>query len=330
MDKPTVVIDKSLLQPIFQPICGMPDEARSGRTICFLVDNFTVWAPPMLIEEIAANYYRPTRKTPKDLAAKMLGTILRFRLMEHPLELVYQEVILRRAISTGFDLNPTMAGKYRRWMTDPDAYLAELEQLFLGRYQGKQERVDDQKQFQGPFKDPGNPDALNFPDDAAFVHYGKGFLEAMFTEPRSRATRFFGYVCKRVNKWHPEASPQTVRAFSELALADLGRIPFTHDFLLAYLLYLSAPVARIGPEQARKSNPLVLPGDQINNEEDEEYVSSAVLCDYLLTCDRGMHRMAELLNSACLFKHAGSRQRQAVLIPRTDVGGIESLLAPLA
>src|ERR1035437_9799494 len=211
----------------------MPDEARSGRTICFLVDNFTVWAPPMLIEEIAANYYRPTRKTPKDLAAKMLGTILRFRLMEHPLELVYQEVILRRAISTGSDLNPHRASKHRRWMPEPDAYLAELEQLFLGRYQGKQERVDDQKQFQGPFKYPGNPDALNFPDDAAFVHYGKGFLEAMFTEPRSRATRFFGYVCKRVNKWHPEASPQTVRAFSELALADLGRIPFTHDFLLA-------------------------------------------------------------------------------------------------
>jgi hypothetical protein len=325
MDKPTAVIDKCLLQPI----CALEDKTRS-RFLRFLMEHFTIYATPMLIEETAANYYRPTRKTPKDLAAKMLGAILRFRLMEHPLELVYQEVILRRVISTGFDLNPTMAGKYRRWMTDPDAYLAELEQLFLRRYQGKRKKLDDRKQFQGPFKDPANPDALNFPDDAAFVRYGKGFLEAMFTEPRSRATRFFGYVCRRVNEWHPEASPQTVRAFSALALADLGRIPFTHDLLLACLLYLSAPVARIGPEQARKSTPPVLPDDQINNEEDEEYVTSAVLCDYLFTCDRGMHRMAGLLNPACLFKHAGCKQRQAVLIPPTDVGRIEDLLGRFA
>jgi hypothetical protein len=95
-------------------------------------------------------------------------------------------------------------------------------------------------------------------------------------------------------------------------------------------MYLAAPVARIGRRETIRSNPLILSGRQINNEEDEEYVTSAVLCDYLFTCDTGMHRMADLLNTRCLFKHIGSRERQAVLVPRTKVDQLEGLLGTLA
>ena len=102
-----------------------------------------------------------------------------------------------------------------------------------------------------------------------------------------------------------------------------------HDAILAYLLYLSGPVARIGPKESIKANPFVLSGDQINNEEDEEYMTSAVLCDYLLTCDKKMHNMAEMHKTACRFKHSGQWPRASILTPRTMADQIEVFLASL-
>jgi hypothetical protein len=64
MDKPAVVIDKCLLQPI----CARQDEARL-RCFRFLMEHFTICVPPMLIEQTAANYFSPQPGITKDPVA---------------------------------------------------------------------------------------------------------------------------------------------------------------------------------------------------------------------------------------------------------------------
>ena len=166
MDKPTVIIDKSLLQPI----CALPG-TRSKDCLRFLKDNFTIYVPPMLTEEISANYYHPIPDIPKHLAAKMLTAISDFHWMEHPLELVYQEVVLKRSPSAGFGLNLTATSRYRDWMDDLNGHLVALKGLFRSRHERKQKAAAENRRFQEPLKDPTNFDALNFSDRAAFVQY---------------------------------------------------------------------------------------------------------------------------------------------------------------
>ena len=55
-------------------------------------------------------------------------------------------------------------------------------------------------------------------------------------------------------------------------------------------------------EESEESNPQVLSGNQINNEEDQEYVASALHCDRLLTCDDGMRRIADAFTQAGYWK----------------------------
>jgi hypothetical protein len=284
----------------------------------------------MLTQEIATNYYSPTPDTPRHLAANMLTAIAGFDWMEHPLELVYQEVILKRGPSAGLGLNPIMTGIYRDWMADLHGHMADLKALFRGRHEQKQKRVAENKRFRKAFKDPKNPDALILreDDEDAFVQKAELFLNAKLIDPDSRA-EFLAHRCKGLDKLHKESVGQTQAALAELDPGNIAAAPFTHDYLLAGLLYLLAPVTRIGPEETMASNPLVLSGDQVNNEEDEEYVTSAVLCDYLLTCDKGMHRMSGLLNRACLLKHPGARERRPVLLPRAEVDHLQRLLDPL-
>jgi hypothetical protein len=73
-------------------------------------------------------------------------------------------------------------------------------------------------------------------------------------------------------------------------------------YLLVELLYDVGPITKIGPSENEKSNSQVLSGNQINNEEDQEDVASALHCDRLLTCDDAMHRIADAFTQAGYWK----------------------------
>ena len=213
-------------------------------------------------------------------------------------------------------------------------WIFEFGKLFHDRDEGKQRTDAKYRRFQEPLKGRRNPAALIIPDDDAFVRNAEHFLHSMLLSPQSR-TLLASLMCKRLDQWHRESVGQTQSVLSELDPTTIAAVPFTHDYLLAHILYLSAPVAWIGRSETMKSNPLVLKGKRVNNEEDEEYVTSAVLGNYLFTCDKGMHKIAGLLNTACLFKHTGTKKRQAVLLPRAEVDGVEvdrleARLRPLA
>lgn len=325
--KPTAVIDKCVLQPI----CAIDDDRRSEHCLRFLADNFTIYAPVMLIEEIAANYYRPTEDISKESAVTMLQAVSQFRWMEHPLELVYQELVLKKGVRNEFELNPSMARIYSSWVSKPDAHDPELEEWFNQRYEKKQQNLEKRQAFQKRLRisDPTNPDCLSFSDLPAFVQTARQCVRLLFADRTWNAAFFSDYLGAILNGLHPEMTAKIKDALKELSFDQLLNRPFTHDYIHAYFMYLYAPVARIGPKKSQKSNPCILPGEQNNNEADEEYVTSALLCDYLLTCDKGMHTIAEIHKTASLFRHKGQRQRTSVLIPRQIANQVDRHLAYL-
>ena len=312
MNKPTAVIDKCLLQPI----CAIADDSRREHCLRFLMENFTIYAPVMLIQEIAANYYRPTEKIPKELAVTMLKAVRDFRWMEHPLELIYQEVVLKKDVANDFELHPALAADYRSWMSNLDTHRPEFEERFLRLYQYKLWKKAAKEEFQRPLKDPANPESPNFRNLGTFIQCAHGGLRREVADSNSRMAFFSKLVLQHLTEWHPETVARTEETFLEL---DLNKAPYTHDCMLAYAMYLLAPVARIGPDRSKRANPYVLSGDQINNEEDEEYVTSALLCENLLTCDKRMQSMAEMHKTFSLFRHKGKWPRSLTYVPRTLV-----------
>ena len=316
---PTAVIDKCLLQPI----CQIADQQHRELCLQFLMENFTIYAPVMLIQEIAANYFRPTEKIPKELAVTMLKAIREFRWMEHPLELIYQEVVLKKDVANDFELHPALAADYRGWMSNLDTHRRELEERFLRLYEYKIWKKAAKEKFQQPLKDPANPESPNFENLSAFIQYAHGGLRREIADSNSRMAFFSGIILQHLTEWHPETVTRTEETFREL---DLNQAPYTHDCMLAYAMYLLAPVARIGTDRSKRANPCVLSGDQINNEEDEEYVTSALLCENLLTCDKRMHSMAEMHKVASLFRHRGTWPRTSILVPREMVKQVEQFL----
>jgi hypothetical protein len=91
--------------------------------------------------------------------------------------------------------------------------------------------------------------------------------------------------------------------------------------LLAEILYDLAPISKVAnqhgdyasiwPQKARK---------QINDEEDQQYVAPGLMFQRLLTCDRGMHLIADLFAQRRLW------QGKSILIPRQEIHRLEDFL----
>ena len=102
------------------------------------------------------------------------------------------------------------------------------------------------------------------------------------------------------------------RALGEVTFDGLDPTRFTRNYLLAEVLYDLAPICQTGP------NPCgdwakVCRGPQINDEDDQQYVAAAMLCHRLLTCDKNMHKIADL------FSQCGIWPGTSELIPQTEI-----------
>jgi hypothetical protein len=99
---------------------------------------------------------------------------------------------------------------------------------------------------------------------------------------------------------HPERSREITAAFENFTLATSENYPITVGCLLARLSYNMAPLFKIG-RVGDRSSPKILgrkAKEQRNNLADEKYVASGLMCDRVITCDRGMKTILELFETA--------------------------------
>jgi hypothetical protein len=300
MTKLTTIIDKSWLQRI----CQRPDIA--DRVLGSLIEKCRPVAAVVLVEEITANRFQPGMD--QAVVSRMGQAVLDFHphWMEPPAELAFRELI-NGELLTDAGLPPDRAGRLREALLNPETASPSLAKWATNRYEEKKQRLPfrkrQQKEIRRLFQEKA-PALLRPLDLATFAKNGSSFLAMVLNKPSWKQVvleAYLGQIWRR-EAWHSDCAAQIDRAFAQLDYELLLKLPATHSYLLAELLYDVGPITKIGPPETEKTNRQVLSGNQINNEEDQEYVASALHCDRLLTCDENMHWIAEAFRRAGFWK----------------------------
>ena len=98
---------------------------------------------------------------------------------------------------------------------------------------------------------------------------------------------------------HPDAQQEIDAAFAQYGKDTFKVFPFTFNCLTVRLAYVLAPIVRIRTPTDSEPRMILKPKrrDQDNNWADEHYVLSALVCDRLLTMDKGMRNIANLFQA---------------------------------
>jgi len=312
-EKPFAVIDNSLLQGI----CKLPTE-KSDVLIQILKEKYRVVATPTLVEEIIVSFYERDA-TEKPALQKMLKAIQEMLLFEEPLELIFREFILGENIRANFQLNSHMAKMLGDVVGNPDSLSAEAPQWIIERRQEKTERLQARTEYQCLMKEKNDEASRIFPNHAAFMErviFQLGVeIDGSSELKICRLNRYLGSFIKRR---HPDCEELTQKAFIEATFDELDKTRFTRNYLLTELLYDWAVICKVTNEF---NQPIKILDDkkQINDEDDQQYVASALVCSRLLTCDKGMSSIAGFFSERKLW--AG----KPVYIPRDKIEKFENL-----
>jgi len=302
MTKPTTIIDKNWLQRI----CERPDIA--DRTLGSLKQRCQPAVALVLIEDVVANRFQS--RMDQGVVSRMIQAILDFRphWMEHPAELAFRELVKSERI-TNVGLSQDSAKRTYEALSNLHKASPDLGEWLANRYEEKKHRRTARKHQQVTFRQGAPAPFLHPPDLGTFARNGNSFVVMVMNNTEWRQRMLESYLGQTWRRWHGAESAEIDTALGGLSYELLLKLPFTKSYLLAELLYDVGPITRVGRPEREKSNPQVLSGNQINNEEDQEYVESALHCDRLVTCDTDMHTMAEA------FRQAGYWKGNCVFIP---------------
>ncbi|GEM_PF-1833465 len=323
MKKPTAVIDKNFLQGIVE--LSATDSKLSDELIATLTEKYQVVVTLVLIEEVVANYASlPTDQ--RELPRKMLDRILAFHpcWMETPLQLIFREFILKQNINADLGLAQPMAKLVSHVIENPDSCVPSLSGWVAARRQEKHERVRARVEHQRTRKQFYDEQSMRFPSLLAFMERGIQQL-CVEVDPSAhlRLRCLDRYLGRNLKMLQPNYVGLIEQAFAEATFDSLDRHRFTRNYLLAEILYDLAPISEIGPNQCGHYARLwpTNPGKQINDEDDQQYVSAALACDRLLTCDAGMHKIADL------FAERGIWTGKAIFVQRDKIRQLGEFLS---
>ena len=324
--KPPAVLDKNVLQRI----CELGSPEMEDERIHFLKENFQIAVTYELVVETMKGYSLSSDKT-KALHRKMLKRILDFypHWIEPAPSLVFKQLILKIDLDTCLGLDPAKARVFYRLISQPESYeeeFAKVAKIFQDeKSQRLQTRIALQKVFQESklFQEYLKLDLLNPPDFRSFLENNRRAFEFIMQCPDLKHSMLKASLGEPLKRWHSEHAGQIDQALAVLDCKQLDGLPFTRNYLLAEWLYDVGPVTRIG-KTVNENNQRVLSvkeEKQINNEQDQQYVAAAFACEHLFTCDKEMHRIANLFSQAHLWD--GS----SVLIKQSQIENLEEFIA---
>ena len=306
--KLSAVVDKCLLQGI----CKLP-RPDQDRLLDLLRERFDLVVTVVLIEEVIVNHIEG-----KLGAARMLELISSFYpfWVEMPFHLIFRELILKENVYLNSQLPPQRAEMFLQAVENPNSLAPDSQRWAAERRKEKEERLLARREHQELRRKTYNPDWLRVPDPAAFMERGIQQLCIEIDHSQEmKVRRLNRYLGRNLKKLYPEGADSIDRAFSEVTFDGLDLTRFTRNYLLAEVLYDLAPISKVGPNQCGHYANLWEQnrGKQINDEDDQQYVAAALGCHHLLTCDKGMHKIADL------FAQRGIWSGKSDLIPRIKI-----------
>lgn len=123
-------------------------------------------------------------------------------------------------------------------------------------------------------------------------------------EPTKKKELLETILGKNFRTRHQECVNEIEEAFSKYSLETFALFPVVRNCLTVRLAYFFGPSVRI--QTPTDSEPQIIlksdRRDQDNNVADEQYVITALMCDRLLTRDKGMRNIANIFQANGLWK----------------------------
>jgi hypothetical protein len=294
LNKPTAVIDKSLLQAI----CELPGDKRD---LCFntLLSRYFLVVPEILVEEVWGNLANPS-------AGKSLATInMMVRCLLHlqngwiaePLEIAFMELVKHDPLeilpkpnafvmNSFFCLNPGDPA-LKKWFLERK----ELHRNIIRQRVAEHARILNADKF-APVRSERE--------------FFEKFIRPKFAGALSDSIRkrllLEGVLGLTFRARHPDCSKEIDAAFDGYSPDTFDRYEATRHCIMGAMFYFYAPLCKIVFSDGKDRKILGRSfAAQKSNLNDEKYVQSALLCSRLVTRDEGMHNMMELLTACGLW-----------------------------
>ena len=320
MNRRLAAPDKSLIENILK----LPDKETTNRSLGVLQDRVQIAVPLVLVEEALANHVEPKPHKDRPIA-EMVQLILDRRddWLEDPLELVFMELVRGEVVRKQIRLAPERAESLEYSLRNLTTVAVPLAEWEAKRFAEKKERREARNRQKNGYLHLLTEDFRAPLDLAEFANNGIRFLRAVLNRPELGSPVLEGVLAHGLRRRHKECIKEIDLRLSSLNFDQLGCLPFTKGYLLAEVLYDIGRVSKLGPKASAIANPQVLSKSNMNDEEDQQYVASALICDGLVTCDQGMHRVA------CAIKETGHWHGSSWYVPRDHVDRLEDYLSPI-
>ena len=306
MNKPTAVIDKSLLQAI----CEQPEDDLDS---CFnsLLGRYMLVVPEILVEEVWGNFANPSPGKSPDTIRMMIRCLLHLRdaWIAEPLEIAFVELVKHDPLEVlpkpppfvmdSFSILNPQNEALKKWFSDRKA----LHEKVIRQRVAEHARIVKADAFASVKSEREFFEKFIRPK----------FTEALSDPPRKRRL-LEGVLGLTFRARHPECAIEIDAAFEEYSPETFDKYSATLNCIMGAMFYFYAPLCKIVLPDGKVRKILGRSFDaQKSNLNDEKYVQSALLCSRLATRDEGMRNIMEL------FKACGLWNGRTVFIdPRKD------------
>ncbi len=304
--KSSAIIDHSL----FQPICAEPESVQV-QLWQDILSRYDLVIPFVLVEEVWKDLACPGKKG-KDvlhgMARAMYGMSSRW--IDDPIEIAFKELVLKETIQT----LPNPPQKLREFLFKLDDEDPQLIAFLNNRRVAKEKRIKEVIAEQDSMLPPGTFCFVESKNKFFQVYIRSKFVEILEDPTRTNnlLEKVFG---RNFRERYPDHAEKLNSVFSDYNKTTFIQYPMTLHCIMASMFYFYAPIFRIGEKTQSDARKIIGRSfhDQINNVEDEKYVISAMMCQRLLTCDKGM---ASIMNA---FRECGLWEGQVIYLKRSDL-----------
>lgn len=290
MDKPTAIIDKSLLQRI----CGEPKIQRDVL-MNLLRGKYQLVVAFSLVDEVLANIADcPPGKDPFVIAEmKRQIDALHMCFLNEVWEIAFEELVLNKPLS----ILPCQNNRFLQNYAGLDLKATGFLEAAQARRQQRKEVEQYWKSQQNAWIPPGT--FLGAASEKHFYATVAQDLRQRLGSPELKTPLLENLLGSVFRDRHPDDGERIQAGFDLLSDHNINSFPFTRNFLVVQLIYRYGPLTKIVNRDFPP--PILDRGDQLNNLEDWQYVLSATLCERLLTGDEPMARVMQMLKANGLW-----------------------------
>ncbi len=281
VNRPTAVIDKSMLQAICEQT---PSEF--DRCFNILLGRYVLVVPSILVEEVWVNLASPSPTKRPEVIENIVACLLHLQdaWIAEPLEIAFAELVNRESIEILPKPPPNVMDSFFTLRRDNTALMKWAKERKELQKKIIRERVREHAGVLNPDKCAQVADEQDFFEK--FIR--PKFLEMLSDPARKRKLLegLFGLPF-RIDE-----------AFESYSLETFDKYHATFNCIVSAMFYFYAPLCKIGGTRKIVGRGFK---DQKSNLNDEKYVQSALLCARLATCDEGMRNIMELFRACALW-----------------------------